>query len=50
MRARSSDIQSEEKSIRVDIRKSSGSGFIGIGLVLLAILVLAVMIRKFGRR
>lgn len=50
MRARSSDIQSEEKSIKVDVKKSSGSGFIGIGLVVLAILVLAVMIRKFGRR
>lgn len=50
MRAKSSDIQSEEKSIKVNVKKSSGSGFIGIGLVLLAILVLAFMIHKFGRR
>ena len=50
MRARSSSVRSEEKSIKVDVKKSSGSGFIGIGLVVLAILVLVVMIRKFGRR
>jgi uncharacterized membrane protein len=50
LRAKSSDIQSEEKSIKVDVKKSSGSGFIGIGMVLLAVICLVLIIRKFGRR
>ncbi|MCX9010944.1 MAG: hypothetical protein OIN66_07470 [Candidatus Methanoperedens sp.] len=50
MRAKSGDIQGEEKSIKVNVEKSGSSGVAGIGMVVLAIVALAFIIRKFGRR
>lgn len=50
MRAKSGDIQGEEKSIKVNVEKSGSSGVAGIGLVVLAIIALVFIIRKFGRR
>ncbi len=50
MRAKSGDIQGEEKSIKVNVEKSGSSGVAGIGMVLLAIIALVFIIRKFGRR
>ncbi len=50
MRARSGDIQGEEKSIKVNVEKSGSSGVAGIGMVVLAIIALVFIIRKFGRR
>lgn len=50
MRAKSGDIQGEEKSIKVNVEKSGSSGIAGIGMVVLAIIALVFIIRKFGRR
>ncbi|MBU4077546.1 MAG: hypothetical protein KKI06_12750 [Euryarchaeota archaeon] len=50
MRARSGDIQGDEKSIKVNVEKSGSSGVAGIGMVVLAIIALVFIIRKFGRR
>ncbi|MBE0522669.1 MAG: hypothetical protein IBX39_10455 [Candidatus Methanoperedenaceae archaeon] len=50
MRARSSNIQSEEKSIKINVEKSGSSGVAGVGMVLVAIAALVFIIRKFGRR
>ncbi|MBE0525051.1 MAG: hypothetical protein IBX40_12100, partial [Methanosarcinales archaeon] len=50
MRAVSDEAQSEDNSMRVIVVKSSSSGFIGIGLVILAVLALIIIIYKFGRR
>jgi len=50
MRARSGDVQGEEKSIKVNVEKSGSSGVAGIGMVLLAVAALVFIIRKFGRR
>ncbi len=50
MRAKSGDIQGEEKSIKVNVEKSGSSGVAGIGMVVLAIIALVFIIRKFGRR
>lgn len=50
MRAKSGDVQGEEKSIKVNVEKSGSSGIAGIGMVVLAIVVLVFIIRKFGRR
>ncbi len=50
MRATSGDIQGEEKSIKVNVEKSGSSGVAGIGMVVLAIIALVFIIRKFGRR
>lgn len=50
MRAKSGDVQGEEKSIKVNVEKSGSSGIAGIGMVVIAIVVLVLIIRKFGRR
>jgi uncharacterized membrane protein len=50
IRAKSDDIVSSEKSIKVNIEKSSSSGLLGIALLGFAILVLVFVVRKFGRR
>ncbi|MDJ1421603.1 MAG: NEW3 domain-containing protein [Candidatus Methanoperedens sp.] len=50
MRARSGDVQGEEKSIKVNVEKSGSSGVAGIGMVVLAVAALVFIIRKFGRR
>ncbi len=50
MRAKSGDIQGEEKSVKVNVEKSGSSGVAGIGMVVLAIVALVFIIRKFGRR
>ena len=50
MRAKSGDIQGEEKSVKVNVEKSGSSGIAGIGMVVLAIVALVFIIRKFGRR
>ncbi|SNQ59638.1 COG1470 family protein [Candidatus Methanoperedens nitratireducens] len=50
MCAKSGDIQGEEKSIKVNVEKSGSSGVAGIGMVVLAIIALVFIIRKFGRR
>jgi len=50
MRAKSGDIQSDEKSIKINVEKSGSSGIVGIGMVVLAIIALVLIIRKFGRR
>lgn len=50
MRATSGDIQGEEKSIKITVKKSGSSGIVGIGMMVVAILTLVFMIRKFGRR
>ena len=50
MRATSGDIQGEERSIKITVKKSGSSGMVGIGMVVFAILTLVFIIRKFGRR
>ena len=50
MRTKSGDIQGEEKSVKVNVEKSGSSGVAGIGMVVLAIIALVFIIRKFGRR
>ncbi len=50
MRAVSDEAQSEDNQLKVTVVKSSSSGFIGIGLVILAVLTLIIIIYKFGRR
>ena len=50
MRAKSGDIQGEEKTIKVNVEKSGSSGIAGIGMVVIAIVALVFIIRKFGRR
>jgi len=50
IRAKSDDLASSEKSIKVNIEKSSSSGLLGIALLGFAILVLIIVVRKFGRR
>ena len=50
MRAVSDEAQSEDNSMQVVVVKSNSSGFLGIGLVLMAALALIIIIFKFGRR
>lgn len=50
MRAVSDEAQSKDGSVEVTIEKSSSSGFVGIGLVVAAIVLLVIVISKFGRR
>jgi uncharacterized membrane protein len=50
MRAKSDDILSEEKSIKVKVEKSGSSGIFGIAMVGLTFVALIFIIRKFGRR
>ncbi len=50
MRAKSDDILSEEKSIKVKVEKSGSSGIFGIVMVGLTFVALIFIIRKFGRR
>lgn len=50
MRAVSDEVQSDDEQVEVSIEKSSSSGFIGIGMVLVAVIVLALFVYRFGRR
>lgn len=50
IRAKSDDLMSSEKSIKVNIEKSSSSGLLGIAMLGFAVLVLVFVVRKFGRR
>lgn len=50
IRAKSDDLVSSEKSIKVNVEKSSSSGLLGIAMLGFAVLVLVFVIRKFGRR
>ena len=50
MRAVSDEAQSEDDNVRIIVEKSESSGFIGIGLVILAVFVFIIIIYKFGRR
>lgn len=50
MRAVGDDAQSPDGRLEVIVEKSESSGFIGIGLVLFAVVVLIVIVSKFGRR
>jgi len=50
IRAKSGDIVSSEKSIKVNVEKSSSSGLLGIALLAFAVIVLVFVVRKFGRR
>jgi len=50
VRAKSDDLVSSEKSIKVNVEKSSSSGLLGIAMLGLAVLVLVFVVRKFGRR
>ncbi len=50
MRAVSDEAQSKDGSVEVTVEKSSSSGFVGIGLVIAAIVLLVIVISKFGRR
>ncbi len=50
MRAVSDEAQSEDDCVRIIVEKSESSGFIGIGLVILAVFVFIIIIYKFGRR
>lgn len=50
MRAVSDEAQSEDNRLKVTVVKSSSSGFIGIGMIILALFVLMFIIYKYGRR
>lgn len=50
IRARSDGRVSSEKSIRVNVEKSSSGGLLGIGMLGFAVFLLVFVIRKFGRR
>lgn len=50
IRAKSDDLVSSEKSIKVNVEKSSSGGLLGIGMLGFAIFVLVFVVRKFGRR
>ncbi len=50
IRAKGDGLVSSEKSIRVNVEKSSSSGLLGIAMLGFAVLVLVFVVRKFGRR
>jgi uncharacterized membrane protein len=50
MRAASDEAESEDEKVEVSVIKSSSSGFIGIGMVIGALLLLIFIVSKFGRR
>lgn len=50
MRAVSDEAQSQDGVVEVVVEKSGRSGFIGIGMVVLAIVLLIFIVSKFGRR
>lgn len=50
MRAVSDEAQSQDGKLEVAVEKSERSGFIGIGMVVLAIILLIFIVSKFGRR
>jgi uncharacterized membrane protein len=50
MRAVSNEAQSQDGRVEVIVEKSGSSGFIGIGMVILAIVLLIFIVSKFGRR
>ncbi|WP_091935506.1 COG1470 family protein [Methanolobus profundi] len=50
MRAVSDDAQSQDGRVEIIVEKSDSGGFIGIGMVVVSILLLIVIVRKFGRR
>lgn len=50
IRAKSGDIVSSDKSIKINVEKSASSGLLGLGMLVFAVIVLVLVIRKFGRR
>jgi uncharacterized membrane protein len=50
MRAVSDEAQSSDGIVEVTVEKSNSSGFIGIGMVVVAIVLLLIVVSKFGRR
>jgi uncharacterized membrane protein len=50
IRAKSGDIVSSDKSIKINVEKSASSGLLGLGMLVFAVIVLVFVIRKFGRR
>jgi uncharacterized membrane protein len=50
MRAVSNEAQSQDGIVEVVVEKSGSSGFIGIGMVIFAIVLLIFIVSKFGRR
>jgi uncharacterized membrane protein len=50
MRAVSDTVHSEDGTITVTVEKSESSGFIGVGLIVISVLILGIIIYKFGRR
>ncbi|WP_236622649.1 COG1470 family protein [Methanococcoides methylutens] len=50
MRGVSDEAESEDERVEVSVIKSNSSGFIGIGMVIAALLLLIFIVSKFGRR
>ncbi len=50
MRAVSDEAESEDERVEVSVVKSNSSGFIGIGMIIAALLLLGFIVLKFGRR
>jgi uncharacterized membrane protein len=50
IRAKSDDLVSSDKSVKINVEKSASSGLLGLGLLVLAVIVLVFVVRKFGRR
>ncbi|MCM1985959.1 hypothetical protein KDK67_02855 [Methanococcoides seepicolus] len=50
MRAVSDEAESEDERVEVSVVKSSSGGFIGIGMIIGALLLLVFIVSKFGRR
>lgn len=50
IRAKSGDIVSSDKSMKINVEKSASSGLLGLGMLVFAVIVLVFVIRKFGRR
>ncbi len=50
VRAKSQEVETQEENIRVTVGKESSWGFLGFLMIIIAVILLVVIFRKFGRR
>jgi len=50
IKAKSAEVETSEDQIRVTVTKSAGSGYLGYAIIGIAIIILVIIFKKFGRK
>jgi uncharacterized membrane protein len=50
VKAKTAEIETKEESVRVTVNRTSFMGYVGVALIFAAILFLAIVFKKFGRK